>query len=86
MTILSQIRNGERQRHSIDRAETVENLVAALRETEQALQASIRAEEQRTNLIDPSDPCYSILARSMRTRVENLGTSIATLEGARTAA
>ena len=86
MSVLSQIRNGDQQKHSIDMATTVVNLVAALRETEQALQASIRAEEEKTSLHDQSDRCYSMLAHSMRARADNLRMTIATLEAARHAA
>jgi hypothetical protein len=74
------------QRDTWARAASAENLVAALRETELALQENIRAEEQRTSLTDENDPCYSILARSMRARVENLKMTIATLKGAQHAA
>jgi hypothetical protein len=74
------------QRDSLARATSAEKLVAALRETEFALQENIRAEEQRTSLTDENDPCYSILARSMRARAENLKMTIAILQGARQAA
>jgi hypothetical protein len=74
------------QRDSLARATSAEKLVAALRETEFALQENIRAEEERTSLTDENDPCYSILARSMRARAENLKMTIAILQGARQAA
>jgi hypothetical protein len=85
MSILSQIRNVDRQRNSIDTAATVEGVVTALRETELALGESIEAEEERTRLRDPNDPRYSTLARSMRGRLENLRMTIATLEAGRAA-
>jgi len=80
MNLLSQIRNGEQQRHGVDKVAVIGNLVAALRETERALQASIRTEEEKTALHDRNDPCYSMLAHSMRARADNLRMTIATLE------
>jgi hypothetical protein len=86
MSILSQIRNTGSQRNSIDKGETAQSLVAALRETERALGASIEAEEERTGLHDYNDPQYSMLARSMRHRLDNLKVTIATLEAVKRAA
>lgn len=86
MSDLSLNENGAPQRHTLARAASAENLVASLRETELALRENIRAEEQRTSLTDENDPCYSILARSMRARAENLKMTIAILQGARQAA
>jgi hypothetical protein len=83
MTILSQIRNGEPQRHRNDRAATVEALLSAHREAEYALRQSIRAEEERTCLHNLNDPCYSTLAHSMRARAGNLKRTITMLEAAR---
>src|SRR5947208_2870664 len=65
MSILSQIQNTRSQRNSIDKGATAESLVFALRETERALQESIKAEEERTGLHEYNDPQYSMLARSM---------------------
>ena len=86
MNSLSQIGINDPQRHTLTRAASVENLVAALRETESAVRESIRAEEHRTSLSDPSDPCYSMLAHAMRQRAGNLQMTIATLVTARQAA
>lgn len=65
-----------------DRASTVETLVADLRETERVLRETIRIEEKTTGLSDHFDVRYSTLARSMRTRADNLKTTIAMLEEA----
>jgi hypothetical protein len=86
MTILSQIRTGERQPRTIDRASSVKTLVAALRETERTLRENIQLEEERTSLRDLNNPCYSTLARSMRARADNLHTTIAMLDGTPSAA
>jgi len=86
MSILSQIRNTGSQRNSIAKGATAESLVAALRETEHALRESIEAEEEYTNLRDYNDPQYSMLARSMRHRLDNLRVTIATLETVKAAA
>jgi len=86
MTILSQIRNGEPQRRNVDRRAPIAPLVATLRAAEHALRESIRVEEERTSVRDVTDPGYSILARSMRTRAENLRMTITMLEAERHAA
>ncbi|HSQ20130.1 MAG TPA: hypothetical protein VLR92_07115 [Blastocatellia bacterium] len=86
MSVLSQIGTSDPQRNTLNRATTVDNLVAALRESEQALRDVIRAEEERTCLSDPNDPCYSMVAQSLRARADNLRMTIATLESARQAA
>ncbi len=86
MNNVSQTETIDQQRHNLDRTASAAKLVAALRETEDALLESIRAEEARTSLGDPNDPCYSMLARSMRRRAENLRMTIATLEAAHQAA
>jgi hypothetical protein len=85
MNILSRIETTDQKRHTLDPAASVENLVTVLRRTESALHESIRAEEERTSLGDPNDPCYSMLARSMRHRANNLRVTIATLEARRAA-
>jgi hypothetical protein len=76
----------DQERDTSARATSAANLVASLREIELALLESIRAEEERTSLADQNDPCYSMLAHSMRARVENLKLTIATLEATRQAA
>lgn len=86
MTILSQIQNAGLPRYNVSRSTTVEGLVAALRRAEHVLRENIEAEEHRTCLRDQNDPCYSTLARSMRSRAENLQKTIAMLEPAQTVA
>jgi hypothetical protein len=86
MTILSQIGTSDPQRHTLGRATSAATLVAALRANEQALRDSIQAEEERTCLSDRNDPCYSMLAQSLRVRADNLRMTIATLEATRQAA
>ena len=84
MSLMSQIRNGDQQEHSsILKAAMVAHLVTSLRETEQALRASIQVEEERTCFHDQNDPCYSMLAHSMRERADNIRMTIATLEATR---
>jgi uncharacterized protein YpbB len=86
MSRVSQIRNGDQQKHSVVKAATIENLVASLRETEQALRASIQVEEEKACFHDQTDPYYSMLAHSMRERADNIRVTIATLEATRKAA
>jgi hypothetical protein len=82
MSIVSKIQSTRRQRNSIDQTPSIENLATALRNTERALLESIEAEEERSRRHDPDDPQYSMLARSMRRRLDNLRKTIATLEAA----
>ena len=56
MSILSQIRNGEPRRRSIDRAAVVGSLISTPREAEHALRESIKAEEECSRLRDLNDP------------------------------
>jgi hypothetical protein len=44
------------------------------------LTADIAHEEARAGVRDLSDPAYSVLARSLRTRMENIRVTIASLE------
>jgi hypothetical protein len=86
MHALSQNRNADPQRNDVNQRGGLTRLVASLRETERALWENITSEEQRTNRHDPNDPLYSILARSLRARLDNLKQTIATLEARRVAA
>ena len=86
MSELSRNETAAPQRDTPSRTATAESLVAAMRETEFALRESIKAEEDRTSLRDLNDPCYSILARSMRARADNLKMTITMLEAKRHAA
>ena len=61
---------------------SVTQLVANLRRTAAALQAAVCVEEERSGCSDPGAPAYSLLARSMRTRLINLNATIAVLEAA----
>lgn len=74
MNTASQIQTSGQERN------TVEKLVVTLRGAADAISASIEVEEGRTQLRDPCDPCYSILAKSMRTRLDNLRVTISMLE------
>ena len=80
---MSQTWIDDHQRHSIVRTARLEILVASLRETEQALRASIQAEEEKTCFHNQSDHCYSMLAHSMRERADNIRMTILTLESTR---
>jgi hypothetical protein len=44
------------------------------------LTADIEHEEARVGIRDTSDPAYPVLARSLRVRRKNIGTTIASLE------
>jgi hypothetical protein len=80
MSISYQIGNAGPVRHNLDLAALrLERLLSDYRRTEAALIASIEAEEHITHHSDPSDPRYSMLARSMRNRLDNLRATIAKL-------
>jgi hypothetical protein len=74
MSAASQIQTSGQER------DTAEKLIATLQRSAEAIGASIEVEEGRTRLRDPYDPRYSILAKSMRTRLENLRVTISMLE------
>jgi hypothetical protein len=48
------------------------------------LTVDIEHEQTRVGVRDLSDPAYPVLARSLRTRRENIGATIAMLENLRT--
>ncbi len=85
MNALYQNRKIGPQRDTSDKASRLHDLVAALQETERKLRAYAEAEEERTQVRDQRDPRYSLLARSLRGRANNLRTTIATLETAHAA-
>ena len=74
MSMASQIQTFDQERN------TVGKLIVALRQTAEAIDASIEAEEGRTRLRDLRDPSYSLVARSLRARRENLRVTISMLE------
>ena len=49
----------------------------------EALTADLEHEEMRSGVRDVADPAYPVLARSLRTRRENIGATIAMLENLR---
>src|ERR1700761_9294328 len=59
-----------------DRAKA-EALIADLARTLHAVSADLAAEETRTGITDVSNPAYSLFARYLRTRHDNLSNTIA---------
>lgn len=59
---------------------SVELLIAEMRYTAETMEAAIREELDRSLTRDPSDPKYSMLARSLGTRLNNLRATIESLE------
>jgi hypothetical protein len=55
-------------------------LISNLSRTVDILTADIEHEEARIGVRDVSDPAYSVLARSLRVRRENIRVTIASLE------
>lgn len=58
----------------------IEALVATLSNRVRLLDQDIEAEEERTNCRDRRDAAYSILARTLIARRDNLSTTIAALQ------
>jgi len=57
----------------------IEILIVSLSRGVQLLDGEIEAEEERTRCMDRRDPSYSILARTMIARRDNLSATIAAL-------
>jgi hypothetical protein len=55
-------------------------MIEDLRRVSQILDCDVRTEEERSQISDPSDPRYPILARSLAARRDNLKATIAALE------
>jgi uncharacterized small protein (DUF1192 family) len=60
--------------------EKIETLVIGLTERVQLLESDIEAEEERTRCKDRRDAAYSILARALIARRDNLTATIAALQ------
>ena len=64
---------------SLKEAAQIRTLIVSLSRSVDFLNWDIDAEEERTRLHDLSDPAYPILARTLRTRRDNLSATIAAL-------
>jgi hypothetical protein len=58
----------------------IAKLIADLTRTADILTADIEHEEERAGVGDLADPAYPVLARSLRSRRENIEATIASLE------
>jgi hypothetical protein len=58
----------------------IATLIGDLSRKANILTADIEHEEMRSGVSDLSSPAYSVLARSLRERRENIGATIASLE------
>jgi hypothetical protein len=56
------------------------SLISDLAKTVRLLDCDILTEEERTLVFDPQDPTYPMLARTLRTRRDNLKATIAMLD------
>ena len=73
--------NTAASRHSA-RTQLANSLVCELQQKAALLEAALADEESRARLRDPSDPQYSMLARSLRSRFDNLQKTITSLKAA----
>jgi len=58
----------------------IATLIGNLSRTLELLTVDVEHEEKRAGIRDLSDPAYPVLARSLRTRRENITATIASLE------
>ena len=64
------------------RSKLAGSLVFELQQMATLLQNALAHEESKSAVRDPSDPMYPMLARSLRTRFENLQKTISSLKAA----
>jgi hypothetical protein len=62
---------------------SIELLIAEMRIFAETIEAAVRDEIERSVSRNPSDPNYSMLARSLGTRLSNLRATIEALEAAK---
>jgi hypothetical protein len=70
-------------RHSetaLKQAAVIRSMIDDLERTIQILHIDISTEEERVRVFDKSDPLYSVLARSLGARSDNLKTTVADLK------
>jgi hypothetical protein len=64
------------------RSQLANSLVFELQQKAALLQAALAYEESRATARDPADPQYPMLARSLRSRFDNLQKTISSLKAA----
>jgi hypothetical protein len=69
----------EAEATSIEAAQ-IRTLIDSISRSVQSLNYDIETEEERTKCCDLRDPAYSVLARSLTSRRDNLAATIAALE------
>ena len=80
MRISPEFRRTVAIQHNITKAVRLRGLLKDLHRTELSLLEAIEREEHRTRRNDPNDFDYSTLAKSLRSRLNNLRTTIARIE------
>jgi multidrug resistance efflux pump len=60
--------------------ELLREMISDLERRVQLLDCDIFTEEERSRVSNPADPAYSMLARTLKTRRDNLKSTIAALE------
>ncbi len=77
---MDKLRHNETKNETVLRETCVTmRMVADLERTIQLLDSDIAAEEQRTQVFDIFDPLYSMLARTLVARRDNVNVTVATL-------
>ena len=64
------------------RSQLANSLVFELQQKAALLQAALAHEESRATVRDPADPQYPMLARTLRSRIDNLQKTISSLKAA----
>jgi septation ring formation regulator EzrA len=67
-------------RTAVREAACIDNMIADMQRVVQVLDCDVSTEEERARVRDRSDARYSILARQLATRRDNLKATIAALE------
>lgn len=78
-TTLMKLQRFRYEEHRRQAAE-IESMIAEFRRKQVELDQQVQIEEQRTGVTDPNHFNYSLTAKSIRTRRDNLNKSIADLE------
>jgi hypothetical protein len=68
-----------RSETALKHAAVIQGMIGDLERTVQILNVDICTEEERVRVFDRSEPTYPILARTLRTRRDNLNVTIAFL-------
>jgi hypothetical protein len=73
---MAQLHHSGIDRETALQVATIQGIIGDLERTVQILNIDISTEEERVGIFDRSDPAYPILARTLRSRRDNLNCTI----------